>query len=90
MKRIGFGILALLLAVPAIPAAANVPHGSYQSSCRNTWVNSRTNELTARCKYQTRGRNMGQTVTKERITRLKLPCRGRDIANRDGNLVCER
>lgn len=90
MKRIGFGILALLLAAPAIPAVASVPHGSYQSSCRNSWVNARSNELTARCRYSAPGRMRGTTVEKEKITRLKLPCRGRDIANRNGDLVCER
>jgi len=81
MNRI-FGTLALgasLAAASLAPASAQViPSGSYQQSCTNIHVNG--DQLIARC--------TNPQGTRVRSSIALGSCRGGDIANSNGQLVC--
>lgn len=73
---VGASLAAVSLAAPA--SAQYAPSGSYQQSCTNIRV--RGNELTARC--------TASNGTRVRSMIALNSCRGGDIANSNGQLVC--
>lgn len=84
MNRLVLAILPLTVASLIAPSAAQgIPRGSYMQSCEAIRVEH--GELFAKCMHWG-PRGIGHRSYKE--THLRLPCHG-DIANRDGNLVCE-
>ena len=77
LLRLALG--ASLAAASLAPAAAQtIPSGSYQSSCTNVRVNG--DQLIARCTNA-----QGASV---RTSIARNSCRGGDIANVNGQLVC--
>jgi rSAM-associated Gly-rich repeat protein len=73
---VGASLAAASLAAPA--SAQYAPSGSYQQSCTNIRV--RGNELTASC--------TSASGARVRSTIALNSCRGGDIANSNGQLVC--
>jgi len=73
---VGASLAAVSLAAPA--SAQYAPSGSYQQSCTNIRV--RGNELTASC--------TSANGTRVRSSIAVNSCRGGDIANSNGQLVC--
>src|SRR3954452_12652119 len=81
MKPLVLGVIAaaaILLPLAAVPAAAQMPGGSYLQSCRDVHV--RGDRLIANCRTEHGGWNQ---TSIDNIGR----CAG-GIANSDGRLVC--